>query len=64
MANENDNRVLNRRNARVITTEEAQAVAGSLGPLPPGPHTNTACMFDKRVIAANGGKLVEDIGEC
>lgn len=65
MTTQNDNRVLSRTRGRVITTEEAEAVSGSLGgPGFPGPHTNTACIFDLRVMAANGNRLTEDIGEC
>jgi hypothetical protein len=61
MLKQDGNRVLSRRRARVITTEEAQAVAGN-GAFPP--HTNTACMFDPKVMAANGNRVPEDIGEC
>jgi hypothetical protein len=49
MANENDNRVLSRRNARVVTTEEAVNVTG--GAIP---HTVSVCTFDLRVARAGG----------
>lgn len=66
MATQNDNRVLSRTRGRVITTEEAEAVNGSLGgPGFPGPfHTNTACIFDLRVMGGKGNTLTEDINEC
>ena len=42
MANDNDNRVLLRRGARTVTTEEALSVKGG------GGHTATVCTFDPR----------------
>jgi hypothetical protein len=55
MANQDDNRVLSRRGARVVTTEEARNISGS-----GGPHTETVCTFDPVVGPDGDFKL----GEC
>jgi hypothetical protein len=58
---QNDNRVLSRRQARVIAAEEMIYVnAGYNGP----PHTNTVCTCDLRVALAGGNGCDGDIGEC
>jgi hypothetical protein len=59
MANEKDNRVLSRRQARVIGAEEMIYVSGGVIP-----HTNTACTFDLRVFAAGGNGGDGDLNEC
>lgn len=51
----NDNRVLSRRGARVVTTEEARTVNGG-----GGPQTETVCTFDPS-IGPDGDFR---IGEC
>jgi hypothetical protein len=61
MTNEKGNRVLSRTNARVIAAEEMICIsAGGVFP----PHTNTACTFDVRVIAAGGNGGDGDLNEC
>jgi hypothetical protein len=54
MASEQDNRVLSRRGARVITTEEAGTVKGG------GPQTETVCTFQPG-YGADGDTF---LGEC
>jgi len=62
MANEKENRVLSRRNARVIAAEEMICVsAGAIGG---PPHTNTACTFDVRITLAGGNGGDGDPNEC
>jgi hypothetical protein len=56
----NDNRVLSRRNARVISADEMIYVSG--GSI--GPHTNTACTCDLRIALAGGNGCDGDLGEC
>jgi formylmethanofuran dehydrogenase subunit A len=59
VAIENDNRVLSRRNARVIAAEEMICVSGGVVP-----HTNTACTFDIRITLAGGNGGDGDLNEC
>lgn len=58
MASENDNRVLNRLGARLITPEEVNIIYGGFLSGPSFPHTNTACTL-AMVASADG-----DTGEC
>jgi hypothetical protein len=58
MANENDNRVLNRLGARLITPEEVSKVYGGFLGGSSLPHTTTACTL-AMVGSADG-----DVGEC
>lgn len=51
-----EDRVLGRRGARIVTTEEAMSVKGS-GPA----GTATVCTFDPRTHAADGDVA---LGEC
>lgn len=55
-----DNRVLSRRNARVIAAEEMICITGGINV----PHTNTACTFDLRITLAGGNGGDGDINEC
>ena len=55
MAKENDNRVLGRQGARVVTMEEAAIVTGN-----GGPHTETVCTF-RPGVGADGDTF---LGEC
>lgn len=50
-----EDRVLGRRGARIITTEEAMSVKAS-----GGPHTNTVCTFDPKL----GPDGDVSLGEC
>lgn len=60
MASENDNRVLSRLGARVVTPEEVNMVNGGFLANPYSiPHTNTACTFAVIAGSADG-----DSGEC
>lgn len=62
MANKNENRVLSRKNARVIDKDEMVCIsAGIIGGIP---HTNTACTFDVRILLANGNGADGDFTEC
>jgi hypothetical protein len=54
--NQNDNRVLGRRGARVVTTEEAGNITGGGG----GPQTETVCTF-RPGVGADGDTF---LGEC
>jgi hypothetical protein len=56
MAKENNNRVLGRQGARIVTHEEAMSVNGS-----GGPHTETVCTFDWKTATADGDVA---LGEC
>jgi len=59
---QNDNRVLSRRKARLIAAEEMIRIsAGGIGG---PPHTNTACTCDLRIALAGGNGCDGDIGEC
>jgi hypothetical protein len=53
MAKQDDNRVLSRRGARLITAEETVIITGA------GIHTNTAC-----TLAVIAGSEDGDVGEC
>lgn len=51
MENEMNLRVLSRKGARVITTEEALSIGGGIGPVHP---TVSVCTFDIRVGGLGG----------
>lgn len=55
MTNPKDNRVLGRRGARIVTTEEAMQVTGN-----GGPRTETVCTF-RPGVGADGDTF---LGEC
>ncbi|HKE31453.1 MAG TPA: hypothetical protein VKD65_06995 [Candidatus Angelobacter sp.] len=55
MSNFDDNRVLSRKGARVLTNEEAERASGS------GLPTDTPCTYDPRSGAVDGDVR---LGEC